>query len=232
MNLNTIMLISLLLWAPGLWANQETPPPAKRLIKEILEQPEFQTTKEIHYWRYLGGSSPDKTASSLSSKDKMIIFSQIAQSLEWVLWIFVGIGTLFFIFRIRNHLGSFSLLIPSPSASSPRVFTTNLPIKESLPPHLAQHAWELWQMGEVRTAISLLYRGTLIFLSTPPKGQSIQESATERECLHWVKHQHPNFHDYFFRLTTIWQSVAYAQRLPSPEEVQQLCNEWAQYFEE
>ena len=228
MRLNTLILISLWLWNPWLWAAQE-PHPAKRWIQDILEQPEFQTTKEVRYWRYRKEQPVEEKVTHAISGN-LSISSQIAQNLEWFLWIIVGGTSIIAILLVKKNFGLFPLTHPFHFSSRDTV-TIQITPKTSLPPHVAHRAWELWQNGEARTAISLLYRGSLIVLSTQ-KGVEIRESATERECLNWVKQYEPMFHDYFSKLTKVWQSIAYAQHFPNQQEFQQLCEEWKHHFGE
>ena len=215
------------------------PQQAKQYITEILQQPEFQTKPTQCHWDYQESASSQPTSSQPPSQSQghtvevdMNWIGTIAQLFEIFLWIFLGmIIWLFFFYGYRwleqlkpKRIDSKPIYIPTP-----RLLNKNQPIID-LPPNISQHAWTLWQTGENQTALSLLYRGALSVLNTRD-GLTIQASATENECLRFVKQQPlPELIDYFSQLIQSWQQIAYAQRLPADTEVQSLCEKWPHYF--
>jgi hypothetical protein len=65
-------------------------------------------------------------------------------------------------------------------------------------------------------------------------GVSLKGSATEGDCIRIV-HQHKqklreNSAHYFKNLTRAWQFAAYAHRLPTQAEMQELALHWSDYF--
>jgi hypothetical protein len=95
-----------------------------------------------------------------------------------------------------------------------------------------EQALILWHSGEKRLALSLLYRSALFVLSARD-GLTIEDSATESECMRLVRRSLPHERaTYFSQLTRAWQQIAYAQRVSNDMDIQQLCNAWQRYFGE
>jgi hypothetical protein len=206
---------------------------AKETITEILAEPAFKHTREEFHWEYIGESSfkPELPKTDLSSFDWINL---IAKLFELLLWVLLGTGIIFLIIYISRWLKLLPPLSNNNESDSvtanPEPHLLNQKIKDSLPIDIPKTAWELWQSGKTIIAVSLLYRGALSVLITR-EGLNINDSATESECLRKVKSNQPiEISVYFSELTHTWQNMAYAERLPSNIEVEQLCQEWQRYF--
>lgn len=236
------------------------PEMVKSQINEILAQPEFQNTREEYHWRYLpnresisaGPEENEDATTDLSNQYNLL--SAIAQLLEWLLWLSLGLGIIIIAKYAPRWMEKFSRPATTHSTytATPRPLTQITFATMQLPTHLASEAWKLWQTGQTQTAMSLLYRGTLVVL-TRREGLNISDSSTESECIdllksHWStvgdgppgaksNRQPPGAIDsatelthYFTKLTQTWQQIAYAQRQATDSEVQWLCEEWERYF--
>ena len=210
---------------------------AKKYITDILRQPEFQTTREEQHWQRIDESGDEPTVTEEVPEDFSLLPGLIvilANSLEILLWILLGLVIVFLLRRAPHWLEKFSFQTKDQPIHvvQPRILDESLkdnPFAKSS--SLSRQAWAIWQAGQPRVAISLLYRGALAILISRHK-LAILDSATESECVRLVeRHQPVELFNYFSELTRHWQSVAYAQRFPSDMEAQQLCKEWAQYFE-
>ncbi|MFC1749968.1 DUF4129 domain-containing protein, partial [Pseudomonadota bacterium] len=79
---------------------------------------------------------------------------------------------------------------------------------------------------QMRAALSLLYRATLISLMNQHNIEFFN-GATEGECLHIVQLKQLNeLGDYFHHLTLTWQCMAYGHQPPSQEKMKELCDAW------
>jgi len=98
-----------------------------------------------------------------------------------------------------------------------------------LPAAISTRAQALWQAGDKRQALALLYRGSLQRLS----GQTqIQRSATETECLHLSRQlPDPGQGNTLRWLIRVWMHAAYARRWPDDAEFSALGEALAQHFE-
>jgi hypothetical protein len=101
---------------------------------------------------------------------------------------------------------------------------------ESLPQNIAEKARELWQSGQHRESLSLLYRGALVRLINNDKVK-LQNSHTEGDVLrHAASKLNESKQNYLKSLTTQWQLIAYAHRSPSEFDMQNLFDHWISDF--
>ncbi|MCE3261220.1 MAG: hypothetical protein K0R43_299 [Pseudoduganella sp.] len=124
-------------------------------------------------------------------------------------------------------------------AAAPRLATEvgGLDIRaESLPSDVAGAVRALWQQGQQRAALALLYRATL---SRMVNRQALQlhQGATEGECLARARSAHAQgaldstslaLAD---QATTLWLNAAYGARWPAGEAVLGLCARWQAHFD-
>lgn len=211
------------------------PQQAKQYITEILQQPAFQTKKTECHWDYQEVATTQPTSQPPKPAMEINInwINAIAQLLEILLWIFLGIIIWLLVIYGSRWLEQWQPIRINQKSTftpTPRLLDKTPPLS-GLPPAIPQHAWKLWQAGKKQAAVSLLYRGALSTLNTRD-GLAIQVSATENECLRFVKQQSPELVHYFSQLIQTWQQIAYAHRQPQDTEVQSLCEKWHHYFAE
>lgn len=97
---------------------------------------------------------------------------------------------------------------------------------ESLPDDVGAAAATLWQRGQHRAALSLLYRGALSGLVHAHQ-VPIRASSTEGECVALAqRHLEAGRGDFFARLVAVWQPAVYGARLPETQRVLALCSEF------
>lgn len=156
-------------------------------------------------------------------KDFVTSVSEAARLLVW------GLGALalaWLVIRIRRWVqvragGGRHRMAPLPSHIG------SLDIRpESLPDDVGSAVASLWQRGQRRPALSLLYRGALsrlVHLHAVP----IRNASTEGECvaLSETRLAPPSF-EFFMRLVSAWQLAAYGGRLPPTAGVLALCAEF------
>ncbi len=101
---------------------------------------------------------------------------------------------------------------------------------ESLPEQIGAAAAALWQRGEHRAALSLLYRGALSRL-VHEHAVPIRAASTEGECVALAALRLPPAPSAFFgRLVQAWQLAVYGARLPESASVLALCAEFDSQF--
>ena len=110
----------------------------------------------------------------------------------------------------------------------PPTHVRNLDIRpESLPANIGRAARALWDKGEHRAALSLLYRGLLSRL-THVHRVPIRDSSTEGDCLVLLSGVVPRkTGDYSARLVGAWQGVVYGGTEAPADAVYSLCDEFA-----
>ena len=97
----------------------------------------------------------------------------------------------------------------------------------SLPPDIGAAARALWDGGQHRAALALLYRGLLSRLAHV-HSVPIQDSTTEGDCLALAAaHLASPRHDYVSRLVRVWQHAVYGHEEVSAGAVHDLCDGFA-----
>jgi hypothetical protein len=97
---------------------------------------------------------------------------------------------------------------------------------ESLPAQIGEAAAALWQRGDYRAALSLLYRGALSRL-VHEHGVPIRAASTEGECVTLAgRRLEPASGEFFARLVQAWQVAVYGARLPAAEQALALCRDF------
>ena len=98
---------------------------------------------------------------------------------------------------------------------------------ETLPSDIGAAARALWDRGEHRAALALLYRGMLSRLAHVHH-MPIRDSTTEGDCLTLTaSHLSHDSHAYTSRLVRVWQRSVYGREALVPATVYALCDDFA-----
>ena len=97
---------------------------------------------------------------------------------------------------------------------------------ETLPADIGAAARALWDRGEHRAALALLYRGLLSRLAHVHR-VPIRDSTTEGDCLSLSRQLAPPASDYARRLVSVWQRAVYGADRAEPTIVYALCDDFA-----
>ena len=155
------------------------------------------------------------------------LFGWLAESGRYVVWV---VGALLaallvtYVVRLVRVRG----LPRVPKAFTPPSHVRDLDIRpESLPDDVGAAAFALWEQGEQRAALALLYRGLLSRL-VHVHGVPIRASSTEGECLRLAEARLAAANArYATRLVETWGAAVYGGQLPAAGSVQALCGEFA-----
>ncbi len=99
---------------------------------------------------------------------------------------------------------------------------------ESLPDDIGASALGIWERGEHRTALALLYRGALSRLAHVHE-VPIRDASTEGDCLSLANgHLPAQSAAYVARLIRVWQRAVYGKADPTDDEVRVLCAGFAE----
>ena len=135
---------------------------------------------------------------------------------------------LFLLSRIARAVNASSR--EAPPRSVPAV-VSGLDIRpESLPDDVIAAARSLWQQGQYREALSLVYRATVSSLVHQHE-VDLGEGATEGDVLQASqKKLHLEAQNLLKQITRAWQTIAYAHRQPEEQLAQLVFDHWQQYF--
>ncbi|WP_444945989.1 DUF4129 domain-containing protein [Microbulbifer sp. VTAC004] len=244
--------------APDIKADAlETPQQAQQHIDEILAGEDFHRVEEISGWRlkeresreqkipewliefieWLLNRSPDDDNASTSSWGPTI-----ARIIEILLWIGVIAGVIYL--GWRHHDTILKNLRwqrkPKPKAAVPETLFGLDVRQSSLPDDVCAEVLRLWQTGEQRAGLGLLYRATLSHLIEDFQFH-FGDHLTEAECAQLVHRRQSEpaedlpsvtapLSQFVQQLTSDWQQLAYAHRSPVDARMSALCQEWQEVF--
>lgn len=203
--------------------------PVKRALAETLREPELQICESRERWRFRD-DAPDLPDRVESGDDRLARW--FASTVEYLLWfalgLFAGVAGWWLPRRVSRP---FARTRPRAAVPKPPPVRGRDEIASPPAAGLGAAAWQLWQDGQPREALRLLYRGSLAGLATR-HGLPVRPDATEDECLRLAAAQlaHPELVGFFRRLTRAWQATAYAHRPPEESTARALCEEWPRHF--
>ncbi len=234
------VLIAQPVWADNASALPEKLPPGashypaepiKKIITDILANPEFETQKAQKNLRYIGKPNETDPASGEWARELAEFVQYLASFFEFLLWLCAFIVVVLVIVYRDRWLRLFSTGSSFSKSAIPEMLFGLDIRQESLPADIPAEVMSLWARGKAIEAISLLYRGTLAMLIAH-HGVAITASATEGECIQRVNDTtRTELAQYFVMLTHIWQITVYAHRLPQSGVVQTLCEGFRHHFE-
>lgn len=197
---------------------------SKETIDDIINTKELKGETERYRWQLKDFDQQNEEDDDFDAFEGMAKF--IAILLESILWVLLVIGlVLLYITREKWLL----LLRPDVEVEDeyeiPEVLFGMDVRKASLPDDILSSAKALWQAQKTRESLSLLYRAALIQLLDD--NVVLERSETEgdilklsQKCIAEDKYQ------YLARLTTAWQLIAYAHRVPSDNDIVWLFDHW------
>ncbi|WP_342593189.1 DUF4129 domain-containing protein [Ramlibacter agri] len=230
MRLRELLLVLALLLAPALQAEPLTRAEMQKAVDAVRAHPDLAGTTTEHELRWRDRAKPKEQKREEPSafewlRNLMRWMNETARLLVWaggavlVALLLVGLRRWY---RVRGGRG------PAQRAHLPS-HVQSLDIRpESLPEDIGAAAAQLWQRGEQRAALSLLYRGALSRL-VHGYAVPIRAASTEGECVALARGRLEAPRSAFFaRLVQAWQLAVYGARLPSAEQALALCRDFDQ----
>lgn len=217
------------------------PEQSKQTIEKVLTEPRFGRMEEQTFWRYVGPEEEEKESDSGTLAALLEILSRILKGFfqgiaafgEIILWLLGALAIAYLLYHFSRNRGWMQAGLAKGRKGKQELPSElfGLDIRpESLPDDIPGEALTAVREGDLRDALSLLYRGTLVLLVTNVQ-IPIPASATEGECLELVReHRQKNEAEYFQNLTELWLLTAYAHLHPDAQAVERLCNEWRKVY--
>ncbi len=230
----SLMLLDQPLQAAELNAQQ-----ARGLIHAVMQEDDFGQRETHTAWKYVGQAEVDDIEDPHWLLEWVIDlvkgFTQgFARVVEWLIWLALG-GLIVYLvsWLLRNR---FLLERFTPNTRRQRQIPAvmlGLEIRpESLPEDIPVEALNLLGKGAHRSALSLLYRGSLSMLVHQYQ-LKIPDSATEGECLDLAREAlGKQGFAYLTALTRSWRRLAYGHHPADLQETEQLCHGWKQAYGE
>lgn len=177
--------------------------------------------------------TPEEPAEPKLPKDPLALLNWQAMALQWL---FIGLlvaTTLWLLYRYRGPIATaLENLRPLPA---PPAQVAGLDVRpESLPSDVISACRALWQSGQQREALALLYRAALSRL-THQHRLELFSGSTEGDCVRKTAaavqraQLSPAQLAWFERMTQTWQAQAYAHQTPDSARFEALCQDWPQF---
>jgi len=154
-------------------------------------------------------------------------FQWVNQSARVLMWIaLIGLGAWLVAYLVR--LAGGQRMIGGSGGFVPPTHVRDLDIRpETLPAEIGAAARALWDRGEHRGALALLYRGMLSRLAHVHR-VPIRDSSTEGDCLSMAaRHLTQHKRDYTIVLVRVWQRFVYGGEDVETSTVYSLCHNFA-----
>jgi hypothetical protein len=199
-------------------AQQKNP---KEEIAEVLKAPEFGHYRDTTRWeRRDPAKPPDPKTPDLTFWHA--IGYAFAKAAEVALWVAATAALGYALWWLARRLPRGGDAQREAYQPPPALFGMQL-APDTLPADVAEAAARLAAAGKLRDALSLLYRGALSEL-VHKRGVQLLASHTEGEAVRLARIA------YFAALVDAWRRCAYARRLPSNDEVEQLAKQYRETF--
>ncbi len=228
----------------ALTAASAAPPPApaasapltraqvEAIAQGLSDIPTLKGTQQVRELRFKpDGPPPDDPVRSRETPAWLQWVAEFmawfADAGRWVMWLLLALGLAWLLVRLHRWFGGRD----ATSADGALVLPTQvrgLDIRpDTLPDDVGAAAWALWQRGESRACLGLLYRGALSQL-VHGHGVPIRDSSTEGDCLRLAAPRLAGAALVYWRgLVAVWAEAVYAARTPSTEQVRPLCEGFA-----
>jgi len=214
---------------PGSVAAAGTPDRAEiaRAIDAVKADPNLDTERTIKTlrWKQPPASKPSHMPGWLSWI--IGLFAWLGESARVIVWCvaaaLVGLLAVYLTRIARTRLSS-----PPAEVFVAPTHVRDLDIRpETLPADIGAAARQLWERGEQRAALALLYRGMLSRLAHV-HNVPIRDSSTEGDCLALATARLPDDRsEYLSRLVRAWTRFGYGRQDVESGAVYSLCDEFA-----
>jgi hypothetical protein len=198
-----------------------------RALNVVRTDPNLATTQTIKTLKWTGPVEQKKAAPPSWLKWIAGLFTWIDQSAGLLMWgtiaLLAGLLIVYIVRAVRLH----GLPTIGDSFVAP-THVRDLDIRpETLPDDIGAAARLLWDRGEHRGALALLYRGMLSRLAHVHR-VPIRDSSTEGDCLLLsASRLSPERHDYNKALVRAWQRFVYGGQDVETSAVHHLCDGFA-----
>jgi hypothetical protein len=237
-----LVLAAVIAAAPLVGGAQESPPVAagemptreevEKALDEIASDPNLAAERAFNTLRWKRAEPVTEEPSWWAWANAIVrwfrgLLGWIGESARLLVWVLLGIAAaLLAVFVVKLVRAGGIPRLPQQFTAPSHV--RDLDIRpESLPDDVGAAALALWQRGEQRAALALLYRGTLSRL-VHVHAVPIRASSTEGECLALAR---PRLMQpsalYVERLIDVWAAAVYGAREPRAGAVEALCSEFA-----
>ncbi len=227
MLLHKLLTLALLVFALSTHAAEPpTPQEVHDATEAVYNDPDLHGLKADRELRFKNREQPKEPDAAPNLRWLRDLARWFSEAGRWLMWLGMAALAALVIVYLRRWIavrgeaaGGRALALPS--------HVRDLDIRpESLPDDLPAAVRELWQRGESRSALSLLYRGALSRL-VHEHAVPVRAASTEGECATLAaRHLDAERGAFVARLIGLWQLAVYGARLPDGSAVLAVCDEF------
>jgi Domain of unknown function (DUF4129) len=205
-------------------------PPSPQQVREATEavhnDPDLHGLKADRELRFKNREQAKEREASTQLRWLRDLVRWFSEAGRWLMWLGMAALAALLIVYLRRWIavrgdaaGGRALTLPS--------HVRDLDIRpKSLPDDLPAAVRALWQRGESRSALSLLYRGALSRL-VHDHAVPVRAASTEGECATLAsRHLDAERGAFVARLIGLWQLAVYGARMPDGDAVLAVCDEF------
>ena len=196
-----------------------------RAIQQVKSDPNLATDRTIKTLRWKDSTAPPSPRPAWMDWVTGF-FNWVDQSARLLVWAAVAALAAMLAFYIVRTVRSWEATAAPGTFVAP-THVQDLDIRpESLPANIGAAARQLWDRGEHRAALALLYRGLLSRLAHVHQ-LPVRDSSTEGDCLVLSARMSGSGHQYAARLIVLWQAAVYGHLDAETSAVHALCDGFA-----
>jgi len=203
---------------------------SRQVINDVLNAEDLNRSKKYTKWVPNWEDEEDFDETNFLAQLKQLI-DYIAQLFRGAIWVAVSLIIILLIIYHKKWLDILGKIKPRPKKKHPieQLFGLDL-TPESFPDDIPKSAQNLVNAGELRAALSLLYRASLLNLLNKDE-LNLRSSDTEGDVLALAKNRISKARSqYLETLTTLWKNTAYGHHQPDQVAAISLCQQWHQHF--
>jgi hypothetical protein len=198
-------------------------------IAKIKSDPNLAQEKSVRTLNWKSSKEDDDKPARKSNWFGWLrdLFGFIAQTGRVIVWLAIGVAVALLAIAIARIIRSIEPRTRAVPFDAP-THVRDLDIRpESLPDDIGTAALALWERGDHRAALGLLYRGLLSRLVHVHEIK-IRHSSTEGDCLQLANQQLQGPRsEYVERVVSVWQRAVYGGQTPQSADVHSLCLDFA-----
>jgi hypothetical protein len=212
-----------------LTANSDTPQPTEiaRALEKVKADPNLATDRTIKSLRWRDSTAPKRSHLPAWLLWIAGLFRWLGESARLLVWCSVTVLTGLLVVFITRLVHGYAAAARGERFVAP-THVRDLDIRpESLPDDVGRAARALWDRGEHRASLALLYRGLLSRLAHVHR-VPIRDSSTEGDCLALAATRlAPAKREYTVQLVRVWQRAVYGREDVPGIAVHVLCDGFA-----
>ena len=197
-----------------------------RALTAVKADPNLATEQTIKTLRWRRAAAPQaKPPARLEWLTGLVRWMN--QSARVLMWLTLGLLAAVIAGFVVRMLNGVTAIERVPHGRAVPTHVQDLDIRpETLPADIGRAARQLWDSGDQRAALALLYRGLLSRLAHVHR-LPIRDSSTEGDCLAFAARLGDQGSAYAARLISIWQASVYGHAATHTATVHGLCDDFS-----